>query len=296
MTQNRSALDIGVWLLARKITWNYFPVGAEFGNFVARLKIWNSAHAGHPSLSCQQLWMGPDIFFNHQQKYSKSLVLLAARGSHGPQQFSGWKYPPPHRGLAMVNVKRAICLALFWDLFTNFHKTVYFDSCTFSLLASPPKRVWDYHNASLKLLCFYYCCVFTFLCILRKLCKLGDIFHSLKERLQITHIISAHDYSQQQIHPHNLLWVIASLWGCTSSWELRFIIAAKTYDPINMLPTFGSYNPLQQEKHLSSQTWCDEVFQLAVREHHSAASLQLSKPQKTLPKHEPMVILSNTTR
>lgn len=122
MTQNRSGLDIGVWLLARKSTWNDFPVGAEFGNFAACLTIWNSAHAGHPSLSCQWLWMGPDLFFNHQQKYSKSLVLLAARGSHGPQQFSGWKYPPPHRGLAMVNVKRAICLALFWDLFTNFHK------------------------------------------------------------------------------------------------------------------------------------------------------------------------------
>lgn len=70
----------------------------------------------HLALACFE-WVQTYFTITH----SKSPVLLAARGSHGPQQFSGWKYLPPHRGLAVLNVKRVICEALFWDLFTNFH-------------------------------------------------------------------------------------------------------------------------------------------------------------------------------
>lgn len=73
-----------------------------------------------------------------------------ARGSQGPQQFSGWKYLPAHRGLAMVNVKRAIFLALFWDLFTSFHAELILTHVPFHpFLESPPERfrhitiVWD---------------------------------------------------------------------------------------------------------------------------------------------------------
>lgn len=40
--------------------------------------------------------------------YRKSLVLFATGGFHGTQRFSGSKYLPPHRGLAMVSVKRAV--------------------------------------------------------------------------------------------------------------------------------------------------------------------------------------------
>ena len=84
----------------------------------------------------------------------------------------------------------------------------------------------------------------------------------------LSHIISTYDYSQQQIH---IIYCQLStgLWGCTWSWELRFITAEKTYDPINILSTFGNDNSFQRGKHLSSQAGCDEVSQLAVRENHN---------------------------
>lgn len=64
-----------------------------------------------------------------------------AQGSQGPQQFSGWKYLPARRGLAMVNVKRAIFLALFWDLFTSFHAELILTHVPFHpFLESPPER------------------------------------------------------------------------------------------------------------------------------------------------------------
>lgn len=58
---------------------------------------------------------------------------------------------------------------------------------------------------------------------------------------------------------------------CEGAWEPWFIIARKTYDPINISSTFGNDTSVQQGKHCSLQTWCDEVFQLAVGEHHNTA-------------------------
>lgn len=85
---------------------------------------------------------------------------------------------------------------------------------------------------------------------------------------------------------------------CEGSWELRFIIAAKTYDPINIPSTFGNDCSVQRGKHRSSQTWCDEVFQLAVREHHDTVKLllQLFRPQILWTDGEPMVAEQNNER
>lgn len=57
-------------------------------NCAACFTVWNSVNAANPS-PAHLLWMSPDIFFIHLQKYFKSLVLFTAGGSHGPQQFSG---------------------------------------------------------------------------------------------------------------------------------------------------------------------------------------------------------------
>lgn len=136
---------------------------------------WIWANVGNLS-SCQ------DSFSIIYRNTLKSLVLLTARGSHGPQPFSGWKYPPPHRGLAMVNVKRAIFLPLFWDLFTEFHTKFILTRGLFLLLASPPKRFRQCLIPAL-LLFMYLACYITF-------------WNKTQEATNLSHIISAHDYSQ----------------------------------------------------------------------------------------------------
>lgn len=110
--------------------------------------------------------------------YRKSLVLFATGGFHGTQRFSGSKYLPPHRGLAMVSVKRAICQALFWDLFTNFHAKfiqirVLFPSWHVPLkdseiITTPEANVSAVHVA------------------FQRVSKLERIFSSLLEQMQIT--------------------------------------------------------------------------------------------------------------
>lgn len=55
---------------------------------------------------------------------------------------------------------------------------------------------------------------------------------------------------------------------CGRALRPWFITATKPYDHINILSTSGNDKSVQQEPHLSSQTWCDEVFQLVIREHH----------------------------
>lgn len=104
----------------------------------------------------------------------------------------------------MVNVKRAICWALFWGLFTNFHEKFILTHVLFpfwqvlrkdEIITMPHTNVYAAHVACSQCFFAYY--------VNFKRQHRNDIFHSLLERLQITHIIiiiSAHDYSQQQIH------------------------------------------------------------------------------------------------
>lgn len=237
--------------------------------------------------------MCPDLFFDRLQKYFKSLVLLAVWGSHGPQQFSGWKYLPFHRGLAMVNVKRVICLALFRDLFTNFHAK-FILIMYFSLLASPPKCY--YHNASMVLFCSS-CCVF----LAYKPPRAGTQEGYFPRFVGNSHKLLTYHLSSWLLITTDSHYLLPDIDAavrmhlmskhCEGSWELRFIIAAKTYDPINIPSTFGNDCSVQRGKHRSSQTWCDEVFQLAEREHHDTVKLllQLFSPWISRTEGEPMV-------
>lgn len=102
MTQNRGGSDICVWSPARKKhlklfssgrwIWKWYLHVSEFGIQLIHLHL--------------TAFESVQTYFSIA--YRKSLILLRAQGSHGPQRFSGWKYLP-HRGLAMLNVKRAIC-------------------------------------------------------------------------------------------------------------------------------------------------------------------------------------------
>lgn len=157
------------------------------------------------------------------------------------------------------------------------HK-VYFDSCTFF--------PFGIHKDSEMIAVV----LFMFLCLLCKPPKLEprscEFFHTLLVRLQITRIWSwlmiTHSRKSTLSVASYRLYCEDSL-DVHTRWrvlELRFIIGAKTYDPINITSTFGNDNSVQQGKHPSSQTWCDEAFQLAVRRRQ--ITTQLSLPVVTL--------------
>lgn len=103
--------------------------------------------------------------------------------------------------------------------------------------------------------------LFMFLCLLCKPPKLEprscEYFHTLLVELQITRIWSwlmiTHSRKSTLCVASYRLDTVDSLYVHTR-WrilELRFIIGAKTYDPINITSTFGNDNSVQQGKHLS---------------------------------------------
>lgn len=164
-------------------------------------------------------------------------------------------------------------LALFWDLCTNFHAKFMLTCAPFPPFASPPENISYYHNA-LTLFC---CVPILFLCMLCNLLNWNTVvvLSSLLKRQLITQTPP-----QLMItHSSRLLSVAVDAAGrmhlisthCAGAWEPWFITARKTYDPINTSSTFGNDKSVQQGKHCSSQTWCDEIFQLAVGERHNKA-------------------------
>lgn len=102
------------------------------------------------------------------------------------------------------------------------------------------------------------------------------------------------------IHPDYLLPVIDSAVRmhlmsshCGGSSEMRFIIAAKTYDPINIPSTFWYDDSFQWGKHLFCQTYCDEVFRLAV---HNTKQSSLYPTTNNASKRWTMVTLSDNIK
>lgn len=179
------------------------------------------------------------------------------------------KISPSSRRFGYVQCQESYLLGLILGFIYKLPRKVYFDSCTFSLLASPLKKKLRLSQ------CFsFFCCscrAFTcFLVYYVNLTKPGVIFSTVcwSSHKSLTYLSS---WLLTAVDPHYLLPVIEAAakihlmsTHCERSWELRFIIAAKTYDPINIPSTFGNDNSVQRGKHLSSQTWCDEIFQMAV--------------------------------
>lgn len=169
---------------------------------------------------------------------------------------------------------------LILELIYKLPYKVYFDSCTFSPFGKSSRKIKTLSQCFKLTLLLLMLRVHMFLCILHNLLNWNTGVIVVEKATNHSHIISAHDYSRQQIviiccHRHRYE---DALHIHTLRRSLGAVIYnTKPYDPINILSTFGNDKSFQQEKHLSSQTGWDEVFQLAVREHHNNHKLHTSK-------------------
>lgn len=170
-------------------------------NCAACFTVWNSVNAANPS-PAHLLWMSPDIFFIHLQKYFKSLVLFTAGGSHGPQQFSGENILL-HTEVWLCSMSRELSVWLYFRTYLQTTMKGLFCLMHIFPLERHVKRFRDCPEDSTNLFfTFHIVCSHTVdhrstVCKPCKLKPSGFFFHTLLERKQIT---SAHDYSHQQIH------------------------------------------------------------------------------------------------
>lgn len=120
------------WGKKKKAPGTSYLWGAELWNFSGSFRLDFSRHWWSVMLS-QAL-----IYFSII--YRKSRLLLATRGSHGVQRFSGWKYPPTH-GFGYGQRQESYLLGLILGHIYKLPCEVYLYWWSFSLLTSPDKRL-----------------------------------------------------------------------------------------------------------------------------------------------------------
>lgn len=185
---------------------------------------------------------------------------LAAWGSQGPQQFSGWKYLPARRGLAMVNVKRAIFSGLILGLIYKLPCRVNFDSMHYSTLFWKVFQKDSDSSQSFEI---------TFLPAHVHVSSPYATYQLQPTRGNTPVCQNGHKSRQQPLSPWlrsaadkldsaaGMHLIFTRCEGAPGAW---FIAGPQPHDIINTVTIFGNNKSVQQSRLLSSLTWWVQVL------------------------------------